>query len=102
LNRKNESVNPFDKIDTQIETQTVYVEEIKKKISDMKEKLKKELGKLDDMKDSRIVEIVHYSGISDDMLRQLVLAAAAENSSAPSYTVNDRKEVETNEDDETE
>ena len=106
MNRKSESDNPFEKIDTLIENQKAVIEELRKKMSEIKDKEKKALVKLETLEHQRIVEIVEYSDISTDMLKQLMLAARSDTAAA-SVSDNgdeqfDRKEVETDEDDETE
>ena len=98
MNRKQESDNPFERIDTLIEKQKSDIEDIRQKISDYKDKEKKALGKLEALEHQRIVEIVEYSAISTDMLKQLMLAARADSMTAPT-AAGGRKEVEPDEDD---
>ena len=98
MNRKQESDNPFERIDMLIEKQKSDIEDIRQKISDYKDKEKKALGKLEALEHQRIVEIVEYSAISTDMLKQLMLAARADNMSVQK-AANSRKEVRPDEDD---
>jgi|GEM_PF-3106117 len=104
LNRVPVSDNPFEKIESQIENQKAVIAEVRKKLSETKDRLKKECGKLEDMEHQHIVEIVEHSGITPEMLKQLMLAAKADEIAAEADINDDydRKEVETDEDEETE
>ena len=85
--------DPFERIDTLIEKQKADIEDIRKKINDYKDREKKALGKLEALEHQRIIEIVEYSSITPEMLKQLMLAAKAENS-----VVNATKTIKTNSD----
>ena len=104
MNRVPVSDNPFEKIESQIENQKVVIAEVRKKLSETKERLKKECGKLVEMEHQHIVEIVENSGITPEMLKELMLAAKADEIAAEADNDDDydRKEVETDEDEETE